>query len=236
MACKKDHSRSIGFEEGVEIVVIEAGRLTEQHRGSELACKERQYDGDAVQRRDRQHAGHDPGADQVGDRPNRHRFQCVDLFADPHGAQLRGHAGAEGGRQADPGDDRRQNADVDESRQEAGERFDADIAQRAVTLHRENATGGQCQEADDDDGPADHRQSSCTHADFGDKADDFARIASDREGYAGQRSAVEQRVVADRIEGADRPAPRSQHAEGPRIGGSQRLHRSHGMSPTITSS
>ena len=44
------------------------------------------------------------------------RFQRVDLFVDAHRAQLRGDACAEGRRQADPGDDGRGDADIDEGR------------------------------------------------------------------------------------------------------------------------
>ncbi len=99
-----------------------------------LTGQERQGDGDAVKRRDRHHPGHDPGADEVGNRADRHGFQRVDFFVDPHGAQLRGDAGAEGGRQADSSDHRGRDSDVDESGQESGQRFDADIAQRAVAL------------------------------------------------------------------------------------------------------
>ena len=58
-------------------------------------------------------------------------------------------------------------------------------------------------------------------------------VASNREGYAGERLTVEQGVVTDRPESADRPAPNPERAERPWICGSQRLHR-HGMSP-ITS-
>ena len=52
-------------------------------------------------------AGHHPGGRQVGDRADAHHLERVDLLADPHGAQLRGGAGADGGRQADGGDQRR---------------------------------------------------------------------------------------------------------------------------------
>lgn len=82
-------------------------------------------------------------ADEVFDRSDAHGLQCVDLFVDPHRAQLGGDAGAEGRRQADPRDDGRRNSDVDECRQEPGQRFDADVAQRAVALDRQDAARGE---------------------------------------------------------------------------------------------
>ena len=103
-------------EERREVVVVQATRLAEQDHRGELTGEERQGDGDAVQRRDCHHPGHDPGADQVGNRPDRHRFQRVDFLVDPHGAQLRGDAGAKGGRQTDSSDDRRRDSNVDEGR------------------------------------------------------------------------------------------------------------------------
>ncbi len=223
-------------QEGVEVVVVEATRLAEQDNRGELAGEERQDDGDAVKRGDRDHPGHDPGADQVGDRPNSHGFQRIDLFADPHGTQLGGHTGAEGGGQADAGDHRRRQAHVDECRQETGQRFDADVAQRAIPLNGERASGGQGQESDDHDRSADHRQSPCAHADFGDEPHDLPPVAGHRERYAGKRPAVEQGVVAYRAQCPERSAPLAEHPKQPRIGGFQRFRRRrHGMFP-ITSS
>jgi hypothetical protein len=48
-------------------------------------------------------------------------------------------------------------------RQEAGQRLDADIAQRAVPLHGEHTAGRQGQEPDDHDGSAYHGQCACAH-------------------------------------------------------------------------
>ena len=101
-------------------------------------------------------------------------LQRVDFFVDPHGTQLSGHPGAEGGRQTDPGDHRCRDTHIDERGQKAGQRLDADIAQRGVTLNGQRAARGQRQEADDHDGSADHRQSARAHADFGDQSNDFA--------------------------------------------------------------
>ena len=59
-----------------------------------------------------------------------HRLEGVDLFRHPLGAQLRGGAGADGRRQRDAGDHRCDDADIEEGRQEARERLDADVAER----------------------------------------------------------------------------------------------------------
>ena len=56
-------------------------------------------------------------------------FDCVDLLGDPHRAQLCRSARADGGRHCDARDHRGDDADVEESRQEAGERLDTDVAQ-----------------------------------------------------------------------------------------------------------
>ena len=143
---------------------------------------------------------------QILDGPDRHRLQRVDLLVDPHRAQLRGHAGAEGGGQPDARDHRRRDAHVDERRQESGQRLDADIAQRRVALNGKRAAGGQRQEADDHDGAADHRQRACAHGDLGDQADDLLAVVHRRVRHAAERLEVEQHVVADAAQRLDRPA------------------------------
>ena len=47
----------------------------------------------------------------------------------------------------DTGDHRRDDADVEEGRQEPGQRLDADVAQRRVTLHRDDPAGRQVRKA-----------------------------------------------------------------------------------------
>ena len=208
-------------EERGEVMLIQATRLAEQDHGGELAGDERQDDGDRVQRGDRQHPGDDPGADQIRNRADRHRFQRVDFFVDPHGTQLRGNPGAKRGRQTDSRDDGRRDSNVDEGRQKPGQRLDADIAQRAVSLHRQRAAGGQRQESDDHQRPADHGQGTGAHADLGDQTNDFAPVVNGGEGYPGDRSAIEQRVIADSAEGSDRLLELSRQS---RIDGSQLCH------------
>ena len=75
-----------------------------------------------------------------------------------------------------------------------------------VALHGQRAAGGQRQEADDDDGAADHRQRACTHGDLGDQPDDLAAEVHRRVRHPGQRPQIEQHVVADAAQHVDRPA------------------------------
>ena len=110
-------------------------------------------------------------------------------------------------------------AHVDERREEAGQRLDADVAQRAVALDGQGATRGEGEEADDHDGSADHRQCACAHGDLGDQPDDLLAEVHSGVRDACQRPRVEQDMVTDLGEEVDWP---SGFPEQPRI---YRLYR-----------
>ena len=111
-----------------------------------------------------------------------HRFDGVDLLGDPHRAQLRGGARADGGGQRDARDDRRDDAHVEEGRQEPGQRLDTDVAQRRVALHGDDTAGGQRQERRHADGAADHHQRARAHRHLGDVADGLLAVPGQRVG------------------------------------------------------
>ena len=100
-----------------------------------------------------------------------------------------------------------------------GQRLDADVAQRAVALDGQGATGGEGEEADDHDGSADHRQCARAHGDLGDQPDDLLTEVHSGVWDARQRPRVEQDMVADLGEEVDWP---SGFPEQPRI---YRLYR-----------
>ena len=139
-----------------------------------------------------------------------HRLDGVDLLGDAHGAQLGGGARADGRGQRDARDHRRHDADVEERRQEAGQRLDADVAQRRIALDRNDTAGGQRQERGDADRSADHHQSAGAHGHLGDETDGLLAVAGQRVGDVADRLAVEERLLADDVDGlghaAEEPA------------------------------
>ena len=122
-----------------------------------------------------------------------------------------GHTRAERGRQTDSGDHRCRDAHIDERGQEPGERFDADVAQRAVALDRQRAAGGDGQESDDHQSAADHRQDACAHADLGDQANDLGAVVAQRGRNARHRPGVEQRLIPDSAQHVPWPLQRVGH-------------------------
>src|SRR6202042_3218530 len=106
--------------------------------------------------------------------------QCVDLLADPHGAELGRGAGADGGRQGDAGDDGRDETDVDEGGDEPKQGLNTDVAQRRQTLDRYQRTRRHRHETDDDRGTTDHGHRTGTHADLCDQPQNLLAIAGKR--------------------------------------------------------
>src|SRR5699024_10737742 len=87
------------LQEGREVMIVDARRLTVDDHGGEAAGQERGAHRQRVQRDHRDHAGQHAGGDQVRHRGDGHRLERVDLLGHPHRAELRGRAGADGRRQ-----------------------------------------------------------------------------------------------------------------------------------------
>ncbi len=134
-----------------------------------------------------------------------HGFDGVDLLGHPHRAELCGGARADGGRQRDACDHGGDDADIEEGRQEAGQRLDADVAQRRVALDGDDTAGGQGQEGGDADGAADHHQRPGAHRHLGDEPDGLLAVAGERVRDVAERLAVEQRLLTDGVDGAWHP-------------------------------
>ena len=75
----------------------------------------------------------------------RHHLEGVDLLGDAHRAELGGEAAADGGRQRDAGDQRRDLAGVEVGRDEAGERRGAELVERRVALQADLGAGEERQ-------------------------------------------------------------------------------------------
>ena len=126
-------------------------------------------------------------------------------------AQLCGGAGTDRRRQRDTGDHRRDDADVEEGRQESGQRLDADVAQRRVALHRDDAAGGQRQEGGHADGAADDQQSAGAERHLGDEPDRLLAVARERGRNVADRLRVEQRLFAEAVDGPRHPGEEAPH-------------------------
>ena len=144
---------------------------------------------------------------------HRHRLDGVDFLGDPHRAQLGGGAGADGGGQRDTGDDRSDDADIEERRQESRQRLDADVAQRLVALHRDHTAGGQRQKRGDADRAADEHECACTHGHFGDQPDRLFPVAGERIRDVTHRLAVEQGLLAESVDRAAEPGEEAAEAQ-----------------------
>ena len=156
---RENRPQQVGrIEEGVEVVVVDAGGLAVEPRRTEPGGQKRAHHRHAVQRDHHHHAGDDPGGHQVGDRPHGHHLERVDLVGDAHRAQLRGRARADRRGQADAGDGGGDDADIDICRDEARHRLHADAGQLVIALHGDDRARRQGEKADDDDGAADQRQ------------------------------------------------------------------------------
>ena len=195
-------------------MVVQAGGLAVDVDGGETRGEERRQHRQRVEGHDRDQSGDQPGGHQIRDRVHRHRLDRVDLLGDPHRAQLRGGAGADGGRKRDAGDHRRHDAHIQECRQEAGERLDTDVAQRRVALHGDDAAGCQGHERGDADGAADHHQSAGAHGHLGDQPDGLLAVARHRVGDVAHRFAVEQCLLTDGVNGLRHATEDAAEADG----------------------
>ena len=94
---------------------------------------------------------------------NAHHFERVDLLVDAHRADLGGGACSDGCGQRHARGRRCDEADVEEGAKETGEGLDTDVRQSVVALHGDQRAGGQREEPDDDDRPADDGQGPGSH-------------------------------------------------------------------------
>src|SRR6516164_1614670 len=143
-------------------MVVDAGTLAVDGGGAGPGGQEGHHDGHAVQRDHHHDAGDDPGGRQVADTANTDHFERIDLLVDSHRTHLSGGARTDGRRQRDGGGTGHDEPDIEVRRREPGEGFDTDGRQLVVALHCHQGAGGHRQEADDNDGAADHGQSCDT--------------------------------------------------------------------------
>src|SRR5271167_15121 len=147
-----------GTEERVEVMVVDTRTLAVDGGGAGPRCQKGHHDCHAVQWDHHHDAGDDPGGRQVADAANTEHLERIDLLVDPHRAHLSCGAGTDGGRQRDRGGSWHDEPDIEVRGREPGEGFDTDGRQLVVALDRHQGAGGHRQEADDHDGPADHRE------------------------------------------------------------------------------
>ncbi len=178
------------------------GSADEPHRDRARQIRDRQRQ--AVQRHDRDHRRDHPGADQIGQRPDGLRFQCVDLLGDTHGAELCGESATRLCREGQGGQHRTELAGGGEGRDGTGQRAQTEQVQRAVALDGDGHTAECAQDQNHADGATTDNQAAVTPGDIGEQAPDFFRILLERQRHRADRPQKEEDLVADPRE----PVPR----------------------------
>ena len=143
--------------------------------------------------------GDDPGGRQVADAANTDHLERIDLLVDSHRTHLSGGAGTDGRRQRDGGGTGHDESDIEVRRREPGEGFDTDGLQLVVALHCHQGAGGHRQEADDDDGAADHRERCDTQPHLRDQPQHLGSVIGDSIGNRTERRGVEPHLRSDPI-------------------------------------
>src|SRR4051794_8617546 len=210
----------------MEVVVVSTTGLAEVLDDDELRGEVAEEKADDVERDYRDETGDDAGGDEVGHRRDAHDLEGIDFFGDAHGAELGGEARADGGREAEAGDQRSDLARVEVRRDEAGEGRDADLVEALVALETDFGAGEERQEADDSDRAGDDRQRTRTEADLGDEPDDLFPVRRDRARHPRERAAEERQLLAEVLEHTERPVddgPQDAQRAGQRAGGGHQM-------------
>ena len=149
-------------------------------------------------------SGEHAGGDEILHRRDGHHLEGVDLFGDPHGAELRGESAAHGRRQCEAGDDRRDLAGVEVRRDESGERCGAELVERGISLDADLGAGEEAHRDDDADGSADDGQGATAERDLGEQPIDLAAVVLDGEQHGLEHAEVEQHLRAGVVERRER--------------------------------
>src|SRR5699024_12871062 len=98
---------------------------------------------------------------------------------------------------------------VEERGEAARERLAPDVGQRREALDGDATAGGEGEEPDDHDGPADDRQRPRAHGDLGDETERLLGVLGERPGRGHEGSPEEQCVVTEVVELTDDGVPRA---------------------------
>src|SRR6201997_3136717 len=188
-----------GAEERVEVMVVDTGALAVDGGGAGAGGHKRHHDCNAVQRDDHDDPGDNPGGRQIADTADTDHLERINLLVDPHRTHLSGSTGTNGRRQGDGGGSGHNEPDIEVRRREPGEGFDTDGRQLVVALHRHQGAGGHRQEADDHDGPADHRERCGTQPHCRDQPQQLGPVVDDGIGNRTERRGIEPHLRSDPI-------------------------------------
>jgi hypothetical protein len=129
----------------------------------------------------------------------------ISRVADAHRAELRGEAGAEGGGEREPGDERRDLTGVEVRRDEPCEGRDADLLKSLVSLETNLGAGEEREEGDHADAAADHGQRTGTQTHLGDEPDDLLLVGADGLEHTTQGATVERELLTGVLQPVEDP-------------------------------